>query len=122
MTAVRYPQRGVTAEAYSHSLKPVMASLGSAFAPPLQMNRDAVSGDTTCSGTVFCVAKRRLRGRSAAGRASQLKPYLPRSCKLHKAMGTWLARSFLSPTWAFCAYLLRYKGIIPYKTNVCQAK
>ena len=41
-----------------------------------------------CSGTVFCSAKCRLCGRSAAGRSSPLKPYLPNSRKLHKAMGT----------------------------------
>ena len=41
-----------------------------------------------CSGTVFCPAKYRLCGRSAAGRSSPLKPYLPNSRKLHKAMGT----------------------------------
>ena len=37
-------------------------------------------------------------------------------------MGTLLVRSFLSPIRALCLYLDRYKGIIPYKTNVCQAK
>ena len=58
--------------------------------------------DAACSGTVFCLAKCRLCGRSTAGRASPLKPYLPRSCKLHRAMGTVLARSFLSTIRAFC--------------------
>ena len=37
-------------------------------------------------------------------------------------MGTVLARSFLSTIRALCVYLLRYKGIITYRTNVCQAK
>ena len=41
-----------------------------------------------CSGTVFCSAKRRLCDRSVVSRSSPLKPYLPNSRKLHKAMGT----------------------------------
>ena len=51
--------------------------------------------DAACSGTVCCPAKCRLCGRSAAGRSSLLKPYLPNSRKLHEAMGTDLtARLF----------------------------
>ena len=37
----RYPQSGVTAQANSYSLQPVVASLGNATCLPLQKNRDA---------------------------------------------------------------------------------
>ena len=64
--------------------------------------------DAACSGTVFCSAKCRLYSRFAAGRSSPLKPYLPNSRKLHKAMGTDLTARFFHRYGHFAWYISHY--------------
>ena len=57
MTAVRYPDEGVTAQLNGHSLKPVVASLGRTNVPPLQVNRDAESVRTQLARVPFFVVQ-----------------------------------------------------------------
>ena len=76
----------------------------------------------TCSGTVFCFAKCRLCGRFAAGRSCPLKPYLPNSRKLHKAMGTDLTARFFHRYGHFACIFSDTFRIIAYRNPVCQAK
>ena len=78
--------------------------------------------DAACSGTVFCSAKCRLCGRFAAGRSSPLKPYLPNSCKLHKAMGTDLTTRFFHRYGHFACIFSDAFRIISQRVPVCQAK
>ena len=78
--------------------------------------------DAACSGTVFCFAKCRLCGRSAAGRSGPLKPYLPNSCKLHKAMGTDLTARFFHRYGHFACIFSDTFRIIAHRNPVCQAK
>ena len=78
--------------------------------------------DAACSGTVFCFAKRRLCDRSAAGRSSPLKPYLPNSRKLHKAMETDPIACFFHRYGHFACIFPDTFCIIAYRNPVCQAK
>ena len=78
-----------------------------------------------CSGTVFCPAKYRLCGRSAAGRSSPLKPYLPNSRKLHKAMGTDPTARLFHRYGHFARYISHYSALTPRlssrtRTFVCK--
>ena len=78
--------------------------------------------DAACSGTVFCFAKRRLCDRSAAGRSSLLKPYLPNSRKLHKAMGTDQIARFFRRYGHFACIFPDTFCIISHRNPACQVK
>ena len=78
--------------------------------------------DAACSGTVFCSAKCRLCGRFAAGRSCPLKPYLPNSRKLHKAMGTDLTARLFHRYGHFACIFSDTFRIIAHRNPVCQAK
>ena len=78
--------------------------------------------DAACSGTVFCLAKCRLCGRSTAGRSSLLKPYLPNSRKLHKTMGTDPIARFFHRYGHFACIFPDTFRIISHRNPVCQAK
>ena len=75
-----------------------------------------------CSGTVFCFAKCRLCGRSAASRSSLLKPYLPNSRKLHEAMGTGLTARFFHRYGHFACIFPDTFRIISHRNPACQVK
>ena len=75
-----------------------------------------------CSGTVFCFAKCRLCGRSAAGRSSPLKPYSPNSRKLHEAMGTDPIARFFHRYGHFACIFSDTFRIISHGNPACQAK
>ena len=75
-----------------------------------------------CSGTVFCLAKCRFCGRSAAGRSSLLKPYLPNSCKLHEAMGTGLTARLFHRYGHFACIFPDTFRIISHRNPACQVK
>ena len=77
--------------------------------------------DAACSGTVFCFAKYRLYDRSAAGRSSPLKPCLPNSRKLHKAMGTDLTARFFHRYGHFACIFSDTFRIISHGNPACQA-
>ena len=78
--------------------------------------------DAACSGTVFCFAKYRLYDRFVVSRSCPLKPYLPNSSKLHKAMGTDLTARFFHRYGHFACIFPDTFRIIAHHNSVCQAK